>query len=137
MAGTTWGTLLPAAYGTNHLGSVRAMDTALMVVATAIGPGITGLAIDWGVTVPDQALVMAIWCVGLSLAMTPNMRQFVRLIGIRERRGWPFCGAAPSLQAGKRPPPSVLHVTQPPAFWAVPETNCCKMTNRRIDPPES
>jgi MFS family permease len=79
MAGTTWGTLLPAAYGTNRLGSVRAMATALMVVATAIGPGITGLAIDWGVMFPDQALVMAIWCVGLSAAMLLVVRRIGRL----------------------------------------------------------
>ena len=47
---------MPEVYGTNHLGSVRAMATALMVVSTAIGPGITGLAIDWGVSFPQQAI---------------------------------------------------------------------------------
>lgn len=77
MAGTVWGTLLPATYGTNHLGSVRAMATALMVVATAIGPGITGVAIDWGVDFPDQAVVMAIWCLGMSVAMVPVARRLV------------------------------------------------------------
>jgi hypothetical protein len=73
-----WGTLLPTVYGTDHLGSVRAMATALMVVSTAIGPGITGLAIDWGVTFPDQGIVMAVWCVGLSAAMLPVARRLVR-----------------------------------------------------------
>jgi len=77
MAGTTWGTLLPSTYGTNHLGSVRAMATALMVVSTAIGPGITGLAIDWGVTFPEQAIFMAVWCGVLSAAMVPVMRRLV------------------------------------------------------------
>jgi MFS family permease len=78
MSQTMWGTLLPTVYGTDHLGSVRAMATALMVVSTAIGPGITGLAIDWGVTFPDQGIVMAVWCVGLSAAMLPVARRLVR-----------------------------------------------------------
>jgi MFS family permease len=78
MAGTTWGTLLPAIYGTRHLGSVRAMATALMVMATAIGPGITGLAIDLGMTFPDQAIYMAAWCLGLSVAMWPVARRILR-----------------------------------------------------------
>lgn len=69
MVGALMGTLLPFAYGTDHLGSVRAMATALMVLSTAIGPGITGLFIDWGVSFPAQGWVMALWCVGLSLGM--------------------------------------------------------------------
>jgi hypothetical protein len=75
MSGTTWGTLLPAVYGTNHLGSVRAMATALMVLSTAIGPGITGVLIDWGVTFPEQGGAMALWCIALSVAMVPVLRR--------------------------------------------------------------
>jgi MFS family permease len=77
MAGTLWGTLLPSVYGTNHLGSVRAMATALMVVSTAIGPGITGVFIDWGVTFPEQAIIMAIWCGILSAGMIFVVRRLV------------------------------------------------------------
>jgi len=80
MSGTLWGTLLPTVYGTNHLGSVRAMATALMVVSTAIGPGITGVAIDWGVMFPQQAIFMALWCMGLSAAMLPVMRRLIRAL---------------------------------------------------------
>jgi sugar phosphate permease len=78
MSQTTWGTLLPAVYGTRHLGAVRAMATALMVVSTAIGPGITGLAIDWGVPFPDQGLAMALWCLALSVVMVPVSRAVMR-----------------------------------------------------------
>jgi MFS family permease len=78
MAQTTWGTLLPAVYGTAHLGAVRAMATALMVLSTAIGPGVTGLAIDRGVTFPEQGIVMASWCLGLSLAMLAVTRRLLR-----------------------------------------------------------
>lgn len=78
MAGTVWGTLLPAVYGTDHLGSVRAMATALMVVSTAIGPGITGLAIDAGVPFPDQGIVMALWCLALSVGMLAVTARLLR-----------------------------------------------------------
>jgi len=75
MVGTMWGTLLPHLYGTHHLGSVRALATAIMVLSTAIGPGITGMFIDWGVPFPDQALTMGLWCLCLSLAMIPVARR--------------------------------------------------------------
>ena len=75
MVGALWGTLLPYVYGTNHLGSVRALTTALMVLSTAIGPGITGLFIDWGVPFPDQGLTMGLWCLGVCAAMWPVMRR--------------------------------------------------------------
>jgi MFS family permease len=61
-----WGAFLPAVYGTRHLGSVRSLVTAIMVVSTAIGPGLTGLLIDWGVRFPVQSLFMGAWCFGLS-----------------------------------------------------------------------
>lgn len=77
VANTVWGTLLPAAYGTDHIGSVRAVASTLMVVSTALGPGVTGLIIDAGVQVPDQAIVMTIWCAALSAAMIPVMRRLV------------------------------------------------------------
>ncbi|WP_284260862.1 MFS transporter [Roseicyclus amphidinii] len=78
MSGTTWGTLLPSLYGTNHLGSVRAMATALMVLSTAIGPGITGVLIDRGVSFPEQGSAMALWCAALSLTMVPVLRRLAR-----------------------------------------------------------
>jgi len=78
MVGAMWGTLLPHVYGTAHLGSVRALATALMVLSTAIGPGITGLFIDWGVPFPDQGPTMGLWCLCLSLFLIPVMRRIPR-----------------------------------------------------------
>ncbi|MCU4651632.1 MFS transporter [Roseibacterium sp. SDUM158016] len=78
MAGTTWGTLLPAVYGTRHLGAVRSMATALMVLSTAIGPGITGVLIDRGLDFPQQGLAMGLWCLALSVAMVPVARKLLR-----------------------------------------------------------
>ncbi|NRA98270.1 MAG: MFS transporter [Rhodobacteraceae bacterium] len=41
-------------YGTLHLGSVKSLATACMVLGTAIGPAITGLGIDAGIPFPQQ-----------------------------------------------------------------------------------
>lgn len=46
---TLFGALWPEIYGVRHLGSIRAVIVALMVFATAMGPGITGFLIDAGV----------------------------------------------------------------------------------------
>jgi MFS family permease len=66
MSSALWGALLPAVYGTQRLGAVRSMVTTVMVVSTAIGPGITGLLIDWGIDFPQQTLALAGWCLALS-----------------------------------------------------------------------
>ncbi|MBK5928504.1 MFS transporter [Rhodobaculum claviforme] len=60
-----WGAFWPAVYGTRNLGSVRALATVVMVVSTAIGPGLTGLLIDAGIDFPAQGLGLGIWCAGL------------------------------------------------------------------------
>ena len=78
MTNTIWGTLLPATYGTNHIGSVREVAAAVLVVSTALGPGMGGVIIDAGISVPQQAGAMALWCFGLSLAMWPVMRRILR-----------------------------------------------------------
>lgn len=78
LTNTVWGTLLPATYGTDHIGAVRAVASAVLVVSTALGPGMGGVIIDAGIPVPDQAGVMAVWCLGLSLAMLPVMRRLLR-----------------------------------------------------------
>ena len=80
MTNTIWGTLLPATYGTNHIGSVRAVAAAVLVVSTALGPGMGGVIIDAGISVPQQAGAMALWCFGLSLAMWPVMRRILRAV---------------------------------------------------------
>lgn len=56
-------------YGTRHLGAVKAMAAAIMVLGSALGPGITGVLIDWGVSFPDQMAGIAIWFV-LAFALT-------------------------------------------------------------------
>lgn len=75
MVGALWGALLPTLYGTDHLGSVRALNTAIMVFSTAIGPGITGALIDLGVNFPAQGVGLGLWCLVVSAAMWPIARR--------------------------------------------------------------
>ena len=41
-------------FGTRYLGAIKALAVALMVLGSAIGPGLTGWLIDQGVTFPEQ-----------------------------------------------------------------------------------
>ena len=46
---TIGGAFWPEYFGTRHLGAVRALGTSAMVLGSAIGPGLTGYLIDFGV----------------------------------------------------------------------------------------
>ena len=68
-------TTLPAAfwaefYGTRFIGSIKAMAAAIMVLGSAIGPGITGYAIDQGVGIETQYLGVAAYFVMTTILMT-------------------------------------------------------------------
>lgn len=41
-------------YGTRHLGAIKALAAAIMVLGTAVGPGLTGVLIDRGAGFPAQ-----------------------------------------------------------------------------------
>ena len=54
------GATLPAAFwaetfGTAHLGAIKALASAVMVLGSALGPGLTGALIDAGIPFEDQA----------------------------------------------------------------------------------
>ena len=66
---TLFGALWPEIYGTRYLGSIRAVVIALMVFSTAMGPGITGFLIDFGVAYPLQIMAMGAYCIAISVAM--------------------------------------------------------------------
>lgn len=46
-------------YGTAHIGSIKSMATAVMVLGSAIGPGLTGVLIDAGVGIETQFIGIA------------------------------------------------------------------------------
>ena len=66
---TLFGSIWPEIYGTRNLGSIRALTVAIMVFATAIGPGLTGYLIDIGVDYPSQIVVMGVYCLLISFVM--------------------------------------------------------------------
>lgn len=56
-------------YGTRNLGSIKAMATAVMVLGSAIGPGVTGYLIDAGVGIETQYFWVAVYFICASLMM--------------------------------------------------------------------
>ncbi len=46
-------------YGTRNLGGIKALATAVMVLGSALGPGITGALIDFGIVFADQMVGIA------------------------------------------------------------------------------
>ena len=63
LSSTMLGALWPEVYGLANLGGIRAMIVSGMVLASAIGPGLSGLLIDRGVALPRQLLWLSGWCV--------------------------------------------------------------------------
>lgn len=85
---TLLGALWPEVYGLANLGGIRALIVAAMVLATAAGPGLTGMLMDVGVSLPTQLLWMAVWCIAASLVL--------RSVSIRIRQRNSGADAAPS-----------------------------------------
>lgn len=80
---TLFGSIWPEIYGLKHLGSIRALTMAIMVFATAMGPGLTGFLIDRGVSYPAQIVAMGVYCVAVSFVMLHVSRR-VRKRGLVE-----------------------------------------------------
>ena len=72
---TLFGALWPELYGAKHLGSIRAVIVAMMVLATAMGPGLTGWLIDIGVSYPAQIAAMGVYCILSAVGMTVVSRK--------------------------------------------------------------
>ncbi|MEO9902959.1 MFS transporter [Nisaea sp.] len=67
-------------YGTRNLGAIRALAVSAMVFSSAIGPAITGLLIDAGITLEQQGIFMMLWCVGLCAIFVVVARRLRLLI---------------------------------------------------------
>lgn len=70
---------LPAAcwaefYGTRHIGSIKAAVAAILVLGSALGPGLSGWLIDAGIDLPAQYLAYAVCFAVASVAMVPTLR---------------------------------------------------------------
>lgn len=67
-------------YGTANLGRIRAMTGALMVLGSAIGPGLCGWLIDKGVGMPDQAFGIGIYFVVAAILAAIGGRRAARFL---------------------------------------------------------
>lgn len=70
ISSTLFGALWPEIYGLANLGAVRSVTVSAMVLATAIGPGLTGTLIDRGIDLPAQMVFFAVYCLLAAGAMT-------------------------------------------------------------------
>lgn len=71
---------LPAAfwaefYGTRYIGSIKAVAMAVMVLGSAIGPGLTGVLVDFGVGLEGQFGMAALWFVLTTALMLIGVRR--------------------------------------------------------------
>jgi predicted MFS family arabinose efflux permease len=74
----THGAIWAEIYGVAHLGAIKALGSALMVLGSALSPPIMGWAIDAGVTMETIAIGCAIYsCVAIFLAtfVYPRMKK--------------------------------------------------------------
>ncbi|WP_306127238.1 MFS transporter [Roseovarius sp. MMSF_3350] len=69
-------------YGTARLGSIKAMAAAVMVLGSAIGPGLTGIGIDLGLGLESQYLIVAGYFVFTTLMMTIGITRAKPLLPI-------------------------------------------------------
>ena len=68
-------------YGVKHIGSIKALTTALMVFATAFGTALFGILIDSGFTIEEIAVVSGIYIL-VSLALLFFIRKELNPIKI-------------------------------------------------------
>ncbi|WP_424974710.1 MFS transporter [Dinoroseobacter sp. S124A] len=78
---------LPAAFwadsfGTRHLGAIKAVATALMVVGSAIGPLFTGFGIDAGFGFPTQMPWISLYILASILLLTLSLRRLQATAGL-------------------------------------------------------
>jgi len=71
LPGSVWSTY----FGTAHIGSIKSAAVALMVLGSAIGPGLSGWLIDLGIEFDTQLLFYSATFVIASLAMVPAIKQ--------------------------------------------------------------
>jgi MFS family permease len=62
-------------YGTAHIGAVKAMAAAVMVLGSAIGPGVTGLLIDAGFGLEQQFVGISIYFLFTTSVMFLGIRR--------------------------------------------------------------
>jgi len=70
------GALWAEAYGVTHLGSIRSVHHALMVLGSALSPAAMGLLLDDGVSMEAIAMLCVAWVMAGSILMALASRRF-------------------------------------------------------------
>jgi len=83
--GTIVSVFLADHFGTRNLGAIKSVSVAIMVLGTALGPGITGLLIDAGVDFVRQMPVIVAYILAACV-----------LNGLAMRRSRPLLGSGPA-----------------------------------------
>lgn len=73
----TLGAMWAELYGTKHLGSIRSLSMAAMVFSSALGPGLTGVLIDWGINFNAQCIPLALYVLAMGLWIFVLLRPVV------------------------------------------------------------
>ncbi len=85
ISNTLFGAIWPEVYGTRHLGAVRSLIMAAMVIASALGPGATGWLIDYGIDFDTQLIAMGVYCFITTLLMLMVSRLLYRRLSDHQR----------------------------------------------------
>ena len=80
LSSSVFGTIWPETYGIKHLGSIRSVAISAMVFASALGPGLTGRAIDLKIGFEFQLILMAGYSFGAAALMVFVSRQLLSRI---------------------------------------------------------
>ncbi len=70
-------------YGTRHIGAIKATATAVMVLGTGLGPGLTGGLIDLGYSFPEQMFGIAAYIVLAAILIAVAVRRSAPLLPAR------------------------------------------------------
>ena len=67
-------------YGTRYLGAIKSLAAAVMVLGSAVGPGITGVMLDLGIGLETQYIGIAIYFFIATLMMTIGVKKAIPLL---------------------------------------------------------
>lgn len=79
---SAFGAIWPELYGARHHGAIKGVVTALMVLSTAFGPGLSGWLIDAGVALPTIIVAMGLYAAVAAIAMIVVGRRARRRIDV-------------------------------------------------------
>ncbi|CAN0545547.1 unnamed protein product, partial [Laminaria digitata] len=71
------GALWAELYGTDHLGAIRSLSVALLVLSTAIAPGLMGLLIDAQLDLEAQFAMLSVYVFACAIAFTVMSRSLL------------------------------------------------------------